>query len=275
MSKFKNYEQFNESLDMSSLFKSLHGAIDKKDLQPLSKYIDKPKFPSQKEVDDAVEFLKIDPEFLFYDKSSMLTPIVYWRGLVYYGFHGNLNMEALKMFQTNRFFDQMNKWVDEAVKKKDYETLFQRMDKKILIPTFVDIYKEIPDNQKYDIFTDLYVRSEYGFQSFPVEIIKDCFSKRELSKDWKKRMLDLKKKIKLNDDSTVTLYRGENVDSANSDDAFSWTLSNKTAKFFADRFSKGKGKINTKNVDPKEIIDYLDNRGEEEIIMFPKKFGKL
>jgi hypothetical protein len=149
------------------------------------------------------------------------------------------------------------------------------MDKKVLIPSFVQMYKDIPDKDKYEIFKDLYVRSEYGFQSFPVEIIKDCFSKRKLSPEWKKRSAEFKKKAKLNPDGTITLYRGENVDSAKSDDAFSWTLDKKTAKFFADRFSKGSGRIVEKTVSPEEVIDYLDDRGESEVILFPKKFGKL
>jgi hypothetical protein len=88
-------------------------------------------------------------------------------------------------------------------------------------------------------------------------------------------MKELQDDMKLNDDGTVTIYRGENTKSANSDDAFSWTLTKKTAEFFADRFNKGGGKINKKDINPKEIIDYLPNRGESEVILFPKKFGTL
>jgi hypothetical protein len=271
--KFKNYDQFNEGIE--DLFKSAHGAIDRKNLQPLEKFIGKPKFPTQEDVDAAVDFLKIDPDHLFYNKGDMLHPIIYWKGPIFYGFFGGLNMEALKMMQADKYFAQKNKFVDEMLKSKDYEQLFSRIDKKILIPSFIDMYNEIPDNKKYDVFTDLYVRSEYGFQSFPIEIIKDCFSKRKLSKDWKKRMVDLKKEMKINDDGSLTVYRGENTGSAKSDDAFSWTLSKKTAKFFADRFNSGSGKVNSKNIDPKEIIDFLPYRGESEIILFPKKFGSM
>jgi hypothetical protein len=88
-------------------------------------------------------------------------------------------------------------------------------------------------------------------------------------------MKELKKELELNEDGTVTLYRGENLQSAKPEDAFSWTLEEKTAKFFSDRFSKGSGKVITRNVDPKEIIDYLNDRGESEVILFPKKFGKI
>ena len=175
--------------------------------------------------------------------------------------------------RADKIIEQQEKVFSEYLKKKDYESVFSRAEKKIAIPLFIEMYDEIPDNQKYDVFTDVYVRSEYGFQAFPIKIIKDCFNKRKLSNDWKERMIELKDEMKLNDDGTVTIYRGENTGSAKSDDAFSWTLSKKTAKFFADRFNKGAGKTNSKNIDPSEIIDYLPHRGETEIILMPKKFG--
>lgn len=276
MSKFKAYDEFLNEDFMSDIFKSAHGAIDKKNTEPLSYYIGRPHFPKQEEVDAAVEFMKIDPDYLFFNRGDRMHPIIYWKGPVFYGFFGGgLNLEMLKMTHADESLARHEKMFNDYLKAGNYESFFARVDKKILIPTFIDMYDEIPDNKKYDVFTDLYVRSEYGFQTFPIEIIKDCFNKRKLSKDWKKRMSDLKKEIKLNTDGTVTIYRGSNMESAKADDAFSWTLSEKTAKFFADRFSKGTGRIDHKNIDPSEIIDYLQDRGESEVILFPKKFGKI
>ena len=276
MSKFLTYDQFiNENFNMSDLFKSAHGAINKKDLQPLSKFIGKTNFPTQEEFDAAVEFLKIDPKFLFYNENDFLHRIIYWKGPVFYGFHGGLNMKALEMFHADKALGQMTTFVEDCIKKKKFESMFHRVEKKILIPTFIDLYDLIPDEQKYDIFTDLYTRSEYGFQMFPIEIIKDVFSKRKFSSDHNDRMKELDGILKLDSSDKITVYRGENSGSSVSDDAFSWTLDRKTAKFFADRFNKGAGKISSKIIDPSEIVDYLPNRGESEVILFPKKFGEL
>lgn len=276
MSKFKAYDEFLNEDFMSDIFKSAHGAIDKKNIEPLSNYIGRPHFPKQAEVDAAVEFMKIDPDYLFFNRGDRMHPIIYWKGPVFYGFFGGgLNMEMLKMTHADESIARHEKMFNDYLKAKNYESFFSRVDKKILIPTFIDMYDQIPDKTKYDVFTDLYVRSEYGFQTFPIEIIKDCFNKRKLSKDWKKRMSDLKKELELNPDGTVTIYRGSNMESAKADDAFSWTLDEKTAKFFADRFSKGTGRIDQKDINPSEIIDYLQDRGESEVILFPKKFGKI
>jgi hypothetical protein len=260
---------------MSAFFKSAHAAIEEKDLVPLERVIGKPRFPDHEEFDKAIEYLDVDPNYMFYNPNDIISPFMYWKGPVYEPLHNTLSIEVLKMTKTKERLDHKIERMEKLIAAKDYESLFSRMDKKILIPTFVKMYKEIPDNKKYDVFTDLYVRSEYGFQTFPIDIIKDCFSKRKFSNEHLDRMKELKKDMKLNDDGTLTIYRGENIESAKSDDAFSWTLTKKTAKFFADRFNKGTGKINTKNIDPETIIDYLPNRGESEVILFPKKFGTL
>ena len=271
--RFKNYQQFNEGIE--DLFRSAHAAIDPEELMPLEDLIGQPRFPSHEEFDAAVDYLEIDPEHLYYNPKDFISPIMYWDGPIYEPFHGGLNMEALKMMRVKDRLAYKIKETKKMLDSKNYSSLFSMMDKKILIPSFIKMYEEIPDKDKYEIFKDLYVRSEYGFQSFPVEVITDCFSKRKLSPEWKKRIKEFETVAKKNPDGTVTLYRGENVDSAKSDDAFSWTLDKKTAKFFADRFSKGSGRIVEKTVDPKQVIDYLDNRGESEVILFPKKFGTL
>jgi hypothetical protein len=271
--KFKSYEQFNES--MADFFKSAHAAIDPDDLIPLENLIGHPKFPTQEEFDEAVEYLDIEPEFLYYNPKDIISPIMYWDGPIYEPLHRGLNMEALRMMRVKDRLDYKKKDVKKFLDSKDYDRLFTFMDKKILIPSFIKMYDDIPDKDKYEIFKDLYVRSEYGFQSFPIEIIKDCFSRRKLSSEWKKRIEEFSKTVKLNADGAFTVYRGENVDSAKGDDAFSWTLNKKTAKFFADRFSKGSGRITEKTIKPEEVIDFLEDRGEAEIILFPKKFGKI
>lgn len=271
MIKFKSYNQFVNEMNISDVFKSAHAAIDRDDLIPLENLIGHPRLPSQEEFDEAVEYLEIDPEFVYYNQKDFITPIIYWKGLVYYGFHGGLNMEAIKMFRSKEAISRISEEMEKLSKNNDWERVFALADKKVIIPMFIEYFDKIPDNKKYDVFTDLYVRSEYGFGMFPKKIIDKLISVRSLSSDWKKRLEELKKKMKLNDDGTVTIYRGENTESAKVEQAYSWTLSQKTAKFFADRFNKGKGKVLRRNIDPKQILDFLDYRGESEILIDPTK----
>lgn len=258
--RFLTFEKFNESIE--DIFRSAHAAVDKKNLQPLKQNIGKANFPSQAEVDKAVEFLGIDPEYLYANPGDILNPIVYWKGPIFYGFFGGLNFEALKMMQVDKYFEQKHKYVEDALSAKNFDKLFARVDKKILIPTFIEFYKEIPDDQKYNVFIDLYMRSEFGFEMFPKEILADCFEKRTLSADWKKRIAALKKKFK--GETEITVYRGQG--SKSTKDGMSWTLDKKTAQFFANRFGQ-KGKILEKKVKVAEILDYLTDRSEAEVLL--------
>lgn len=270
MMKFLTYEQFNES-DISDIFRSAHAAINREDLIPLENLIGHPKLPSQEEFDEAVEYLGIEPEYIFYNQKDFLTPIMYWKGPVYYGFHAGLNIESFEMFHTKEALSRLTDEMNKRIKSNQWESVFTLADKKVIIPVFIEMFDKIPDNQKYDVFTDIYVRSEYGFGMFPKKIIEKLISLRHLSSDWKKRMDDLKKKMKLNADGTVTIYRGQNTESSKESEAYSWTLSKKTAEFFANRFNRSVGKIIRRNIDPKEILDFLEHRGESEVLINPSE----
>jgi hypothetical protein len=266
------YKEFINEASVSDLFSSLHGAIDKKNLLKLTDYIKRSNTLniSKDDLKNASEYLGVSEDSFYYDPGNFIHPVIIWDGPLYYGIPGgNISQTMLKNMRSKEFIDQLKKSINELTARKEYEHLFQIMDKKILIPTFIEMYDEIPDKDKYDIFVNLYVRSEYGFHKFPKEIILDCFSKRNLSESWKEDMEKLKKKIKGKD--KITVYRGIGALSTEEDSAFSWTLSKKTAKFFADRFGSN-GKVIKREISPEDVIDYLDNRGENEIILIPKRY---
>jgi hypothetical protein len=265
MSKFKTYEQFNEN-NINDLFRSLHAAVDKKSLIPIAKVVGKSNMPTHEEVDFATEFLNIEAKDLYYDPNGMVQNIVYWKGPFFYPFFGGLKREMLEMIHLDKNFERKQKQYAELLANKDYVSLFNHVDKKALIPVYMEMYDEIPDSQKYDTFIELYVRSEFGFEMFPMNFLKDVFSKRKLSSEWKKSMDKFKKETKNAEE--VTIYRG--VGSKSTQDGMSWTLSKKTAKFFADRFGQ-KGKVMEKTVKASDVLDYLDNRGESEVLIFASK----
>ena len=253
---------------MKELFKSLHGAIKENTLQKLIDLVGQSGMPTKAQFEAVVAYLEIDSQDLYFEPGSIVGRFSYWKDCIYYNIP-MFEIEALKMFKTKEALEYFGKKMSECKTQKNYSELFSLMDKKILIPMFVKLYGEIPDEQKYDVFVNLYVRSEYGFDQFPKEIIVDAFSKRFASKKWESRMKDFKKKI--GSVSEITIYRGQGSLSTNSTDAFSWTLKKTVAKFFADRFGS-KGKVITDNIEISKVVDYIDDRSEAEIILLPKKF---
>ena len=85
MEKFKSYQQFNEGIE--DLFRSAHAAIDPEELIPLEDLVGNPRFPSEEEFAKAVEYLEIDPQYLYYNPKDIISPFMYWDGIVYEPFH--------------------------------------------------------------------------------------------------------------------------------------------------------------------------------------------
>ena len=70
----------------------------------------------------------------------------------------------------------------------------------------------------------------------------------------------------------VTIYRG--VGSEKYRDGISWTLAKSKAEWFATRFTDN-GIVYSAKVKSKDILYYISERGEEEIIVDPKKLMQV
>lgn len=66
----------------------------------------------------------------------------------------------------------------------------------------------------------------------------------------------------------MTIYHGHNFENDPKDE-YSWTLNEKTAEFFANRFNSH-GKVSEKKIKFEKVIDFFDSRNEAEIIVMTK-----
>lgn len=85
---------------------------------------------------------------------------------------------------------------------------------------------------------------------------------REVKKEYFMNELDFEKYMDLSDEFIV--YRG--VQHNATEDGFSWTLSKEKAEWFASRFSNH-GKVIERKVQKKDVFAYIDDLGEQEIIL--------
>ena len=241
---------------MENVFFDAHSAVSRDDLVPYNDLVGQKGFATAEEFETAVEFMKIDPDYVYYNPSNRLYPIVYWKDFVFYIFMGDLSIKVLEMTRADKAIEQYTRQMDTFLKEKDYESIFMILDKKALIGTYIEKFEEIPDNQKYEIFAALYVRSEFGFEMFDDDFLSKVFSKRFLSAKWEERMKTLNDIVKPDEEGNIIAYRGEGP----AEDILSWTLSEKTAKFFAKRFGRN-GKVLKEKIALSIILDYLDMRG--------------
>lgn len=117
----------------------------------------------------------------------------------------------------------------------------------------------------YHLFISNYNHSDYGFSTIDPEILQIiCNSKTEQEKQLTQQ------KIKDLPD-TITVYRGGNSISTSYEKSYSWTLDINIANFFAVRRGNGPAYIAKGQIKKEDIIEYIDDRNEQEVLIDPNK----
>lgn len=212
---------------------------------------------------DIIEFIK-DKGFNpihFYKVTNQLHPFAYINKTVYVEIYGFTD-EIWDMLQLQKRIDYMNKTHKECIDNKDYSRLFCLIDKPFRFYWYKELFDNIPDKDKYEIFMDIYTGSEYGFSSLGKEFVKKIFTY---------------KKDKVNipiDDEVLTIYRGEGSLSTPYHNAYSWTLNYDVAHFFATRF-RDNGIIYKANIRKDDVLEYLIDGDEQEILVYADKLFNI
>jgi hypothetical protein len=117
-------------------------------------------------------------------------------------------------------------------------------------------YAEYMDDKTYwKTVSDVWTGMEYFYDDMEqwAEVFDSDRSERH-------RLMDEDERAELEAlPQVVKIYRG------GTEEGWSWTLDQKTAMWFANRFKRG-WPVHTRNVDKSEIIALLNHRGEHEII---------
>ena len=118
-----------------------------------------------------------------------------------------------------------------------------------------------------EILADAWIRSENpnldkNFkQKELLQMFKDAAPHILMDKDEQKQLVEL--------DDTVTVYRGVTTYNAKNIKALSWTLEQKIAEWFANRFGED-GTVYEAQIPKQHIYALLNGRGESEVIVDPK-----
>lgn len=207
-----------------------------------------------------------DLQYIYYCPDS-IPNYVYWNEFVWVDIW-SISPEALDKLRIKEMIQQFTERMNSFKLNQDYVSIFNLVGKKPLFMLFHKYFNDIPIKDRYDIFRSIYRRSEYGFHYVSQEMWEILLNIRNHSAEWKKSMSALKNAHKGQD--KITVYRGEHSSSSPLHEAWSWTLSYKTAHFFATRFSS-EGTVYETEVALEDIADYLPYNGEEEVLIPPQK----
>lgn len=217
--------------------------------------------PDNKEIERICNKFNIDVKHIFFNQEHSFSPVFYYKDTVYVPIE-LFNEDFIENFYIAKRIEEQTKKHKEWIENKNFNMLFSLIDRQISFIAYKKLFDKIPDNDKFDIFIDIYIDSEYGFGDFlELDFVKEVI---KYKKDNNEELID-----KLNPvNGYVTIYRGEGTKSTPIDRAYSWTTNLNTALFFANRFYQSKGsKIFKAKVHIDDIIAYIEDRDEDEVLV--------
>lgn len=158
----------------------------------------------------------------FYKIEGKLFKHAYINNTVLVEIYGDINKLNFQTQMIKDRIQQVEKAHQKCIMNKDYERLFNLIDKPYRFDWFMKLYNDIPNKDKYNIFRNIYTCSEYGFDEIPRQFLEDVFS-YNTNRSW---LTEYK------DEDIITIYRGEGDYSTSYWDAYSWTIDFKIANFF-------------------------------------------
>lgn len=263
-----NIEVYKKPNISQEIFKSVNAAIDFG--QGVFQLTEHPEYQPEGFL-EYVELLEADADGFYYRPDALLHQYFYFKDYFHYDFFVlDLLTEKelltapthISLAESPRFKAQ-REWTLKKL-EEDISLYIQLVDKKFRFRLFIELFDRIPDKEKFDTFMTVYTQGEYGFSAFSREFIERVMSYRHLSEE----EVPLKVEFPEITGEYITIYRGATAQSTPVDQAYSWTMEKRVARYFATRWG-GKGTIYQGRVKIDQIISHYDGRNEKEILVFP------
>lgn len=130
---------------------------------------------------------------------------------------------------------------------------------------------KIPEKYRYAVFLENYTHADFGSSNLTPELLKAIFA----TKLPQQKGATTKALNKLTDSDTLHIYRG--IGDKSNSDGYSYTLSHDIARFFAFRHSTKAEYVTiiSADVKKKDVLEYITNRNEKEIIALPESLFNI
>lgn len=263
-------------MNISEVFKLANGIVNDDMLIPIINFenedfksnIEKSwntKFPKYEDIKKGIEYLGLDIKY-FYASSNYLRPFYYKNEWVLVDIN-TFEIEYLEMFEVKKRIEIQESSFKKKLEDKDFESLFYVIiNEAVRFDAFQSLFDLIPDNQKYDIFINIYTANAYGFKELDKDFVKKVFTYRT---EEVQNKIGMKLLSNTDNEGFVRIYRGTEGESTPSTEAFSWTTNYNVALRFAAWYGI-EGSVHTGKVHINNVIDFLQDRNEFEVIVDPK-----
>lgn len=216
--------------------------------------------------DSIIDHLYYDPSsfnsLLYYNQEEM----VFFDTNIYVA-GGGFNYLMLNQVSAPDMFEKRKQHFKKYYDREDYALAFSFAPEAYQVEFTIKSLLQIPEKYRYNSFLDIYTSSDFGSFSVTPETIRIILnSKTPSQKGRTTRALN-----KLTDSDTIHIYRG--IGDKSNKEGISYTLSHDVARFFAFRHSTKADSVEILSADvkKKDIIEYITDRNEAEILTYPEK----
>lgn len=181
-----------------------------------------------------------------------------------------LDDQYFEMFQMKERISHLHESFEKSLKEKDIVRILALTEDSLKVMLLNQLYWEISEKERYDMYVEIYSLIDYGHSKIKPMIVQDAVKRQPAGvRERLLRTLD-----RYGEGDSLTIYRGEGTKSISSTEALSWTTSLSVATFFAFRYDT-EGKVFQATVKKEKVIDFLNGRHEEEVIVMPQHVENL
>lgn len=183
----------------------------------------------------------------------------------------NFILLEINIFVNDGIFQSIYPNMNDIVKHIEYIADKGIKEKLMYVPEcyklefIMQLLGKIDKKKCYSTFIDTYGSVDFGFNCLTSNDILNIFESKTIKQ--KQRTLDKIKGLP----ETVKVYRG--IGSKSLKEGYSYTLNWDIARFFAYRLSSGADCVQILEgyINKSDIIEYITDRGEEELLVLPDK----
>lgn len=198
----------------------------------------------------------------YFSRYNAFAWYIYYKDYVMLEFPA-FNPRTLESFQLAEAFTFEHSRLQACLATKDYINFFTLINKRLALKAYLDLFAQIPDDDKADIFWYLFSRCEYRLEDFNPEFI--ALLKGYPSKDPPLKCTEPNKYL--------DIYRGQSANAQesplNQSWATSWTLDINAAILHAARL-RTPGRLYTGKICCDKVVALIKYRNENEILAYPE-----
>jgi hypothetical protein len=186
-------------------------------------------------------------------------PLVFWTM-----YHEDFNDDINKVYKSKL------KKIKQCYKSKNWSQFILLHERPYRLDAFLGICRDLSNKDYWSLLLSTWLDTE--FPTINKEVWLQLFTRKTPGK---RKVMSSKERRVLRDlpDKDIDIYRGYGDEQHK--DGISWTLSYEKASWFATRFYKEAPIVAEGICDKKDIIAYLNDREEEEIVIDPESVNVL